>query len=374
MNWFEEAMRDWRKGLSSPRLWVVCFLTAALFAAIGPAGTGEVYGPAGRAAFWGAGMAAAWVATTFTVCLAEARLGPRPLASLLAGVALATPLLLLMAPAHASLMHRDFGLAEAAVAAPLCALLATVIVVKTRLALGQPLGFGALTGEGAPAPAPAFAASASAASASAAPAASARQAAPRPAAPTPVAAAESPAPDSARSPEPTAGPAASAAPAPQDPPAAPSPAVPSPAPSAEAPPADGGVIAFAAPARRPAPAILRRLPQRKRGALLRLSMSDHYVGVATEHGEEMLLMRLSDAIAETAPEEGLKVHRSHWVARRAVRAVEPEGDRATLVLTNGERIPVSRTRMQVLRTAGWLSKDAPRFLALGEADSADRAG
>ena len=146
--WFEAAMRNWREGLASPRLWVVCFLTATLFAAIGPAGTGEIFGPAGRAAFWGAAMAGAWVATTFAVCVAEARLGPRPLASLAVGAALATPALaLLLAPAHASLMQRPFGLTEAALAAPLCALLAVVIVVKTRLALGQPLGFGAVTGE-----------------------------------------------------------------------------------------------------------------------------------------------------------------------------------------------------------------------------------
>jgi len=359
MSWFDEAMQAWRRGLSSPRLWVVCFLTAALFAAIGPAGTGEVYGPAGRAAFWGAGMAAAWVATTFTVCLAEARLGPRPLASLLAGVALATPLLLIMAPAHASLMHRDFGLAEAAVAAPLCALLAAVIVVKTRLALGQPLGFGAVTGEGAPlavagmaprmpAPVPPLAV--------------------RPAGPAPMPPAAAPAPGPS-APEPAAPAATVPAPvAPEPEPAA------RPEALAEPGPAEAGVVAFAAPARRGAPAILRRLPQRKRGPLLRLSMADHYVGVATEHGEEMLLMRLSDAIAETAPEEGLKVHRSHWVARRAVRAVEPEGDRATLVLTSGERIPVSRTRMQVLRSAGWLSADAPRFLGAADPETADRVG
>ncbi len=160
-----------------------------------------------------------------------------------------------------------------------------------------------------------------------------------------------------------------AAPGPLDPPPAPAPQ----GVAVESPP-EADVIAFAAPARRASPAILRRLPQRKRGALLRLSMSDHYVGVATEHGEEMLLMRLSDAIAETAPEEGLKVHRSHWVARRAVRAVEPEGDRATLVLSSGERIPVSRTRMAVLRSAGWLAEDAPRFLAAADHDAADRTG
>ncbi|MDF2231547.1 LytTR family DNA-binding domain-containing protein [Albimonas sp. CAU 1670] len=332
MSWFEDATRRWRQGLSNPRLWVVCFLTAGLFAAIGPAGTAEILGAPGRVAFWSAAMAGAWVATTFALCLAEARLGPRPLVTLLVGVALATPALaLLLAPAHASMLQRPFGPGEAALAAPLCALLAAVIVVKTRLALGQPLGFGAVTGEGAARPVPAAAPVAAQAPAEALPAAAyAGPETPGPSAPA------APAPAVEAAPEPAAAPVEGLA--------------------------DEDVIAFAPAPRRGAPALLRRLPHRKRGALLRLSMSDHYVGVATEHGEEMLLMRLSDAIAETAPEEGLKVHRSHWVARRAVRSVEREGDRATLVLTNGERVPVSRTRMRALRDAGWLDDDAPRWL------------
>jgi hypothetical protein len=35
-----------------------------------------------------------------------------------------------------------------------------------------------------------------------------------------------------------------------------------------------------------------------------LSVEDHYVRVRTTRGEEMILMRLSDAIRETAPETG----------------------------------------------------------------------
>ncbi|MDF2232138.1 LytTR family DNA-binding domain-containing protein [Albimonas sp. CAU 1670] len=103
-----------------------------------------------------------------------------------------------------------------------------------------------------------------------------------------------------------------------------------------------------------APRLMERLSPARRGALLRLSMQDHYVEVATDRGAELVLMRLGDAIAECDPVEGLQVHRSHWVARAAVVNARRDGDRAILRLSNGERIPVSRGRVPALREAGWL--------------------
>ncbi|MCU4652620.1 LytTR family transcriptional regulator [Roseibacterium sp. SDUM158016] len=105
-----------------------------------------------------------------------------------------------------------------------------------------------------------------------------------------------------------------------------------------------------------APAILDRLPLDKRGALVALSVEDHYVRVRTVKGEDMLLMRLSDAIRETAPEPGLRVHRSHWVATAAVRAARREGDRAILSMSAGGDIPVSRSHMPAVKDAGLLPR------------------
>jgi DNA-binding LytR/AlgR family response regulator len=104
----------------------------------------------------------------------------------------------------------------------------------------------------------------------------------------------------------------------------------------------------------PEPPILRRLPPARRGALLRLSMQDHYVEIVTDRGAGLALMRLSDAIAETAPEPGRQVHRSHWVAARAVAGARREGGRPLLRLRDGAEIPVSRSRAPALREAGWL--------------------
>jgi DNA-binding LytR/AlgR family response regulator len=104
------------------------------------------------------------------------------------------------------------------------------------------------------------------------------------------------------------------------------------------------------------PAILDRLPLDKRGALVALSVEDHYVRVRTLKGEELLLMRLSDAIRETAPEPGLRVHRSHWVATAAVTAARRDGDRAILAMRSGGDIPVSRSHIRAVREAGLLPR------------------
>jgi len=102
------------------------------------------------------------------------------------------------------------------------------------------------------------------------------------------------------------------------------------------------------------PRLLDRIEYAKRGALIGLSVEDHYVRVVTTNGEAMVLIRLSDAIAETAPVSGLQVHRSHWVAMDHIIEVNRQKDRARLILSNGQNIPVSRTYMPKLKEAGLL--------------------
>lgn len=65
--------------------------------------------------------------------------------------------------------------------------------------------------------------------------------------------------------------------------------------------------------------LLRRLPPDLRGALIRLSMNDHYVEVETAKGATLVLLRFADALNELGDADGLQVHRSHWVARTAVK-------------------------------------------------------
>ncbi|WP_018302905.1 LytTR family DNA-binding domain-containing protein [Wenxinia marina] len=112
----------------------------------------------------------------------------------------------------------------------------------------------------------------------------------------------------------------------------------------------------AAPPSAGPPPILQRLPVAKRGALLALSVEDHYVRVRTTRGEEMVLMRLGDAMNETGDLPGAQVHRSHWVAWGAVTAARREGDRAILTLRGGSEIPVSRANVPAVRAAGLLPR------------------
>lgn len=105
----------------------------------------------------------------------------------------------------------------------------------------------------------------------------------------------------------------------------------------------------AAPAR-----FLDRLPPKLRGAtLIAVQAEDHYLRLHTDRGSDLILMRLSDAVAELEGLEGARTHRSWWVARDAVRDVARGDGRAVLTLDGGVVAPVSRRYARALREAGW---------------------
>ena len=106
------------------------------------------------------------------------------------------------------------------------------------------------------------------------------------------------------------------------------------------------------------PPILERLPYNLRDQLVAISVEDHYVRVYTTKGNEMILMRLSDAIKEVGTTTGLQVHRSHWVALDAVAAVKRKGNGAVLSMSNEIEVPVSRSNMPAIQNAGLLKKAA----------------
>ncbi|KQY88080.1 MULTISPECIES: LytTR family DNA-binding domain-containing protein [unclassified Brevundimonas] len=99
---------------------------------------------------------------------------------------------------------------------------------------------------------------------------------------------------------------------------------------------------------------LDRVPFRLRGAVIRAVQSeDHYLRLHTDRGSDLILMRLSDALAELEGLEGAQTHRSWWVAKDAVRGVSRRDGRATLTLEGGLEAPVSRRYARALREAGW---------------------
>ena len=99
---------------------------------------------------------------------------------------------------------------------------------------------------------------------------------------------------------------------------------------------------------------LERLPPRLRGADLHaIEAEDHYLRLHTSKGQDLILMRLGDAIEELQGLEGAQVHRSWWVARAAIADVRRGDGRAVLTLAGGIEVPVSRTYARLLREAGW---------------------
>ena len=92
--------------------------------------------------------------------------------------------------------------------------------------------------------------------------------------------------------------------------------------------------------------LMARLAPPLRGRLLCLEMEDHYVRVHTDRGSALVLMRLGDAVAETAPVRGSQVHRSWWVANDAVEGFQRTGRTARLLLSNGAAVPVSQRHLK----------------------------
>lgn len=90
------------------------------------------------------------------------------------------------------------------------------------------------------------------------------------------------------------------------------------------------------------------------GPVLALKGEDHYVRIISEAREELVLMRMRDAIERLDGAVGLRVHRSWWVARDAVASVRRDGRTAVIALRSGHEVPVARDMMPHLRAAGWL--------------------
>jgi hypothetical protein len=89
--------------------------------------------------------------------------------------------------------------------------------------------------------------------------------------------------------------------------------------------------------------LISKLPQDRRGPIVALSAERHYVRVITEAGEDLVLMRFSDAVTLCEALDGLQVHRSHWVRKSAIQDVQKRAGRIELLLPTGHAVPVSRS-------------------------------
>jgi hypothetical protein len=98
---------------------------------------------------------------------------------------------------------------------------------------------------------------------------------------------------------------------------------------------------------------MERLPIKYRGAALyAISSEDHYLRVHTDRGEELILMRLADAIRELNGARGLQTHRSWWVAEDGVSDARRINGKLILHLKSGAEAPVSRTYQAAVKDRG----------------------
>lgn len=98
--------------------------------------------------------------------------------------------------------------------------------------------------------------------------------------------------------------------------------------------------------------LLSRLPPSLGFNIVAIKSEDHYLRVFTDHGDALILYKLSTAIEELEAlgYAGLRVHRSYWVRREAISAVHPEGRNLAITLSTGLNIPVSQTYRETVRT------------------------
>ena len=82
--------------------------------------------------------------------------------------------------------------------------------------------------------------------------------------------------------------------------------------------------------------------------LIYLKAELHYLQVVTTAGNSLLLYNLKDAVAELPNDLGVQCHRSYWVNRSFIQKFRKSGREGELELTDGSRIPVSRSRVKNL--------------------------
>ncbi|MDX1405015.1 MAG: LytTR family DNA-binding domain-containing protein, partial [Woeseiaceae bacterium] len=95
---------------------------------------------------------------------------------------------------------------------------------------------------------------------------------------------------------------------------------------------------------------LSGIPESLGTNVLAISSDLHYLHVYTDLGRCMILGSLRRA-ADAMGDDGMRVHRAHWVARSAIVKIIKDGQQWYCVLKNDLRVPVSRRKKSTV--AGW---------------------
>jgi hypothetical protein len=106
----------------------------------------------------------------------------------------------------------------------------------------------------------------------------------------------------------------------------------------------------------PTDKFMQRLPVKFRTAALHaIASEDHYLRVYTSMGEELILMRLADAVRELGGADGIQVHRSWWIAKAGITDEKKQDGRTLLILESGTEVPVSRSYRAKAKEVGFIA-------------------
>jgi DNA-binding LytR/AlgR family response regulator len=89
-------------------------------------------------------------------------------------------------------------------------------------------------------------------------------------------------------------------------------------------------------------------PTLRHAAIIALSAEDHYVRVRTDRGQALILINLADAIAALGSDAGVRIHRSHWIAREVAARLPPRSGRTGVRLDEATILPISRAGRKLL--------------------------
>ena len=82
--------------------------------------------------------------------------------------------------------------------------------------------------------------------------------------------------------------------------------------------------------------------------IISISSDLHYLKVSTTQGNTLILGSISH-IAKALDDEGFQVHRSYWVNKTHVSRVHVSGNNAVCIMSNGEHIPISRSKRKLVK-------------------------
>lgn len=91
--------------------------------------------------------------------------------------------------------------------------------------------------------------------------------------------------------------------------------------------------------------------------VVQIVAEEHYLRIVTDGRSRLLRGRMADVDGQMPVSLGLRVHRSHWVAARAVAGLRRTDFGLALVLADRTEVPVARARQAEVRA--WLAQQRP---------------